>query len=206
MDQNGLVRCSAFAGTRRIASGGLVDVAVTTKEVLDRGEQAPVLVFDDATGRPVELDLRGSPEDVRARALAQEGASADVLGAGAETPARGPGRPRLGVVSKEVTLLPRHWAWLGAQRGGASATLRRLVDQARKAGAQQDRVRQAQDAAFRFMSALAGDLPGFEEAIRALFARDPDKFDAETEAWPADVRAYSGTLAADAFHAPSPTA
>lgn len=196
MEQETQFRCTAFEGTRRIASGSLVDVAVATKAVLERGEQAPVLVFDDTTGSVVELDLRGSLADVRARVEATTRTATE--------PQRGPGRPRLGVVSKEVTLLPRHWAWLGAQRGGASVTLRRLVDQARKAGEVHDRVRQSQDAAFRFMSAMAGDLPGFEEAIRGLFAGSQDKFDTETEAWPADVRAYGRALAADALRGPSP--
>lgn len=205
-----MLRCTAFQGPRRIASGDLLDVALATKDVVDRGSRDAILVFDDATGRPVDLDLRGTPDDVRAwvRAVEREAGGAPGLDAAAPgdgRAARGPGRPKLGVVSKEVTLLPRHWAWLGAQRGGASATLRRLVDQARKAGEEQDRVRRAQDAAFRFMTDMAGDLPGFEEAIRGLFAGDRQKFDAEIAAWPADVREHSMTLAAEAFRGPSPT-
>lgn len=198
------LRCTAFRGPRRIASGDLLEVAMATKAVVDSGGQDPIQIFDDATGRPIDLDLRGTPDEVRARMEVHEAAAA-----GPEAhpvPARGPGRPRLGVVSKEVTLLPRHWAWLGAQRGGASATLRRLVDLARKAGEHHDRVRRAQDAAFRFMTDMAGDLPGFEEAIRALFAGQQEKFEAETQAWPADVREHSWTLAAEAFRGPSPTA
>ena len=113
----------------------------------------------------------------------------------------GPGRPRLGVVAREVTLLPRHWDWLNDQPGGASAALRRLVDQARKANAGRDRIRRAQEATYRFMSAMAGDEPGFEEATRALFAGRPAVFDALTDAWPPDVRDHSRKLAAPAFAA-----
>ena len=194
-------RWSAFEGERRIATGDPVEVALATKEIMGRVGDRTVLVFDDATGRLVDLDLRGDDDDVRARILARtEGAAAEA-GVGAEH--RGPGRPRLGVVAREVTLLPRHWAWLGAQPGGASAALRRLVDQARKGSEHKDRVRRAQDAAFRFMSAMGGDLPGYEEAIRALFAGDPERFDAHTAAWPADLRDHSRTLAADALHAPA---
>lgn len=201
------VVCTAFEGTRRIASGTLEEVALAAKEIVDRGERAPVLVFDDTTGQVVDLNLQGTTEEVRAWALAQTRPRTEpgatgcaVSGAGP----RGPGRPKLGVVSKEVTLLPRHWAWLGAQHGSASATLRRLVDEARRAGERKDRVRQAQDAAFRFMSAMAGDLPGFEEAIRALFRGNPDEFEAETRNWPGDVYVHTTFLAAEAFRKPSP--
>jgi len=193
-------RWSAFEGERRIGTGDPVGVALATRDAVARAGDRPVLVFDDATGRVVDLDLRGSDDDVRGRVLARlESAAEPGAGAGAEQ--RGPGRPRLGVVAREVTLLPRHWAWLGAQPGGASAALRRLVDQARKGSQRQDRVRRSQDAAFRFMSAMGGDLPGYEEAIRALFAGDPERFDAHTAAWPTDVRAHGRTLAADALRA-----
>jgi len=191
---------SAFEGVRRIATGDPVDVALATREVVER-TGGPVLVFDDGTGRLVDLDLRGGEDDVRGRIVARLESSAEV---GAGTEHRGPGRPRLGVVAREVTLLPRHWAWLGAQPGGASAALRRLVDQARKGSARKDRVRRAQDAAFRFMSAMGGDLPGYEEAIRALFAGDAERFDGHTAAWPADLREHCRTLAADAVGASAP--
>ena len=182
-------RWSAFEGERRIASGDPVDVALATRDAVARGAEQ-VLVFDDHTGRVVDLDLRGSDDDVRGCVLARLESAAEH---------RGPGRPRLGVVAREVTLLPRHWAWLGAQPGGASAALRRLVDQARKGSERADRVRRAQDASFRFMSAMGGDLPGYEEAIRALFAGDRERFDAHTAGWPADVRDHSRSLAGDAL-------
>ena len=184
---------TAFAGHRRIANGSLRDVAVAIKEQWQDDAAAPLLVFDDAECRPVELDLRGSVTDVLDR-LPQEPNAAPV-----EEPVapalRAPGRPKLGVVAREVTLLPRHWDWLTAQPGGASVTLRRLVEEARKDGAQGDRARLAQEAAFRFMGAMAGNRPGFEEAVRALFAGDGLRFDSETRGWPTDIRDEAKRLA-----------
>jgi len=184
--------CTAFQGARRIASGPLAEVALAAKRAADRGDM--VLVFDDATSRPVELDLRGSEAEVLARLPAPAETEPDAP--------RGPGRPKLGVVAREVTLLPRHWDWLAGQPGGASVTLRRLVEEARRAGEGRDRLRQAQEAAYRFMAAMAGDRPGFEEAARALFAPDRDRFAALTEAWPADIRDHARRLAAAAFDVP----
>ena len=112
---------------------------------------------------------------------------------------RGPGRPKLGVVAREITLLARHWDYLTRQPGGASVTLRKLVDEARKVNATRDRVREAQEAAYRFMTALAGDEPGFEEALRALFASNEARFSEVTASWPADIRDHAKQLAAIAF-------
>jgi hypothetical protein len=184
--------CTAFEGARRIASGPLADVALAVKRVADSGSTAPVLVFDDATSLLVEFDLRGSEAEV----LARFPATAD---APAEEAPRGPGRPRLGVVAREVTLLPRHWDWLAQQPGGASVTLRRLVDEARRSGEGRDRQRQAQDAAYRFMRAMAGDRPGFEDASRALFAQDGARFQALAAFWPDDIRDHALRLAALVF-------
>src|SRR3954466_13265469 len=156
----------AFAGVRCIASGDLGAVARAAKETLDRHKEARVLVFDDDSG-PIDLDLRGSVGDVLARLPEIPGASS--VEAEAPVP-RGPGRPKLGVVAREITLLPRHWQWLARQPGGASVALRKLVDDARRGGEEMDRIRQSQDAAYRFMSAMAGNRPHFEEAVRALFA------------------------------------
>ncbi len=205
MDEGPQIRCTAFEGHRRITSGSLQEVVLALKEAEGRSVGGPILVFDDATGKVLDLDLRGTPDEVRARLADHAAVVASAEAAVPEpAPQRGRGRPRLGVVAKEVTLLPRHWAWLGGQPGGASATLRRLVDQARKAGEHRDRVRTAQDAAYRFMSATGGDLPGFEEAIRALFAADRARFTAEIHGWPEDLRDHSTRLAADAFRAASP--
>lgn len=160
-------------------AGTLSEVALFLKDTLQGGE---FLVFDDATGSQVDLDTRGTPDEISVRY--------------SETPEpRGRGRPRLGVVAKEVTLLPRHWDWLSDQPGGASVALRKLVDQARRSSGDSDRVRAAQEAAYRFMSAIAGNLPGFEEATRALFAYDRRRFGELLAHWPEDVRDYAIRLA-----------
>lgn len=185
---------TGFLGMRRVASGALVPVALAVQAALADAPDATPLVFDDTTGEAVSLNLHGTPEQLRARLerrLAREAA------AEAEPPrSTGPGRPKLGVVAREVTLLPRHWAWLEEQPGGISVTLRALVEQARKANAGRDAARRARDAAHRFMTVLAGDAPGFEEASRALFARDWDALDAHVRPWPRDVREHARRLVA----------
>ena len=198
------LRCTAFDDDRIVASGPTPDVAVTVRGLVDTDDPRSVLVFDDATGFQFDLDLRGSSEEVRARAEALL-PLAEEEGAEARDPAprRGPGRPKLGVVSREVTLLPRHWAWLSAQRGGASAALRRLVEHARRDHTGAERVRKSQDAAYRFMSAMLGDHPGFVEATRALFAGDPERFDTESASWPTDPRTYARGLATYALETPA---
>lgn len=219
---------TAFEGTRRIASGSLLQVAERVKEVVDRGGPGIVLVFDDSTGRTVELDYRGTLAEVRRRVLestsadrdsvegqrAEEGRSGEGPGRAVVAPVGGPGaapatgeapgqrtrgRPRLGVVAREVTLLPRHWEWLATQPGGASVALRRLVEEARRASAGRDRQRFAREAAYRFMTAMAGDEPGYEETVRALFAGDSARFHGLVEAWPADVRDHAREMAAAAL-------
>ena len=169
----------AFAGDRLIARGPLGEVLAAI-HVASRG--GAVLVFDATDGRVMDLDLRGEAADALARlAPAPE----------PDTPSpekRGPGRPKLGVVPREVTLLPRHWDWLASQPGGASVALRKLVEGALKAAEGPDRARKAREATYRFMTALAGDKPGYEEATRMLFAGDWTAFDAAVDGWPADVR------------------
>jgi len=178
---------TAFDGERRLAAGPLIDVAMAIKAALAAGAEGPLLAFDDATGQVIDFDLRGSRAEIAARLVVQ---------AGQTPPApQGRGRPSLGVVAREVTLLPRHWEWLAEQPSGASATLRRLVDEARRAGGPKQEIRASQDAASRFMTAMAGDLPGFEEAGRALFAKDRARFERHIAAWPEDVRVYAAKLA-----------
>lgn len=180
--------CTAFDGPSRLASGPLQAVALAVKTRLEADAAASVLVFDDETGRVVDLDTRGTDDQLLARL-----APAKAEGA------RGRGRPKLGVVPREVTLLPRHWDWLNAQPGGASVTLRKLVETARRTGSAEESGRRAQERAYRFMSALAGDAPGYEEALRALYAADEPAFLARTQAWPPDVRDHARTLAGPAF-------
>ncbi|MCL4368014.1 MAG: DUF2239 family protein [Actinobacteria bacterium] len=194
--------CTAFAGTERIASGPPREVAQSTRARVDAGDARTVLIFDDATAEPIEMDFRGSIEDVLRRLsddASDDGDAADVGDPETALPARAPGRPRLGVVGREVTLLPRHWAWLSAQPGGASVALRKLVEQARRVNEDRDRARRSQEVAFKFMSAMAGNEPGFEEASRALFAGDRQRFAEHTAPWPPDVRTYAAGLAANAF-------
>ncbi len=178
--------CTAFAGTKRIASGDLREVAPQAKTVLDRDRFAQVLIFDDVTSELIDVDL-GTPPD---------GATPD------DGEARRAGRPKLGVVAREVTLLPRHWEWLATQPGGASVALRKLVEHARMANQGKDRLRRAQEAAYRFLSAMAGNEPGFEEAIRALFAGKQAAFEEMVKPWPRDVREHARKLAARVFAEP----
>ncbi len=188
----------AFEGDRCIASGDLREIARAAKETLDRRKDASVLVFDGTTSSPIEIDFRGSIDDVLARL--PDVAAAPAAGEGAAPPVpRGPGRPKLGVVAREITLLPRHWEWLAQQSGGASVALRKLVDEARRANKDKDRVRQAQEAAYRFIAAMAENKPHYEEVARALFAGDAGQFEAWTATWPADVRDHARRLAAAAF-------
>lgn len=195
---------TAFEGLRRIASGSLDDVAQAARAAFAASRTATVLVFDDATGEQIDLDFGGTDAEMlrglqTRETMRRRGAAPDGDNAPADTARRGPGRPRLGVVAREVTLLPRHWQWLNGQPGGASVALRRLVDDARRANVGRDRVRRAQEMAYRFMTALAGDLPGFEEAIRALFAGRAEAFAAGVAGWPDDVQTYARTLARGAF-------
>ncbi len=248
----------AFAGARLIAAGPLAEVALKAKKFVDRG--SAVLILEDATSEPIEVDFRGTMKDVRMRlnararngglevlpqkgvkarrskreaarvskSLADRGRAVLVFGdagrqesgpreaakeqqaqaaapsSAAQTQAApdsktGPGRPKLGVVAREVTLLPRHWDWLNSQPGGASVALRKLVDEARRLKGGQDRVRQAQERAYRFMHLVAGDLPGFQEAARQLFAGNAERFHARIAKWPKDVRAHAAKLAEGAL-------
>lgn len=176
---------TAFQGHRRLAHGGLAAVA----EALSAHPQGVVLVFDDATGRAIDLDLRHGPQ-VAVAEYQTRTAREDVA-----APRPGRGRPKLGVVAREVTLLPRHWDWLSRQPGGASAALRRLVEDARRTTVTVESAREAQEALYRVMAALAGDLPGFEEASRALFANDDTRLDETLASWPPDVAGYLSKLA-----------
>ena len=193
--------CTAFEGSRLIASGKLAHVAVKAKEVIDLGERGPVLIFDNQTSHLIEVDFRGNEKDVLERLNAATGQCAEETEPDQRESVglRRPGRPKLGVVAREVTLLPRHWEWLNSQPGGASVALRKLVDGARRVNAGKDRVRQAQEAAYRFMSAMAGNEPGFEEATRSLFAGNAERFQEMIAEWPVDVRDHAKKLAAASF-------
>jgi hypothetical protein len=163
----------AFDGPRRIAGGPKLEIVRALRRARDDGAAGPLLAFDMDTGAGVDFDLRLADDEL------------------APEPDRSRGRPRLGVVAREVTLLPRHWDWLAEQRGGASAALRRLVDAARQADNGATEAARAKSAAYRFLSALAGDLPHFEAAARALFAGDLDAFRLHVADWPPDIVAVA---------------
>ena len=182
---------TAFAGERLLASGPLAEVAIAVK-IATGAIADPIIIFDNATGKSLDIDLRGSHREVVAR-LPQPTTIESETDAPAEP--RGRGRPKLGVVAREITLLPRHWDWLGAQPGGASVALRKLVENARRASGDRDRQRAARDAAYHFMSTMAGDRPGFEEASRALFAGDRRRFTELIANWPVDIRDHIVILA-----------
>ncbi|MGY3584489.1 hypothetical protein ACVIGB_006453 [Bradyrhizobium sp. USDA 4341] len=183
----------AFEGEHRIGAGDLKEVARAAKQLLDRRKDAAILVFNGRTSALVDIDFRGSVDDV----LERLPKLAPPLDEEPATPAgpRGPGRPKLGVVAREITLLPRHWDWLAQQKGGASVAIRKLIDEARRASGDKDRTRSAQDAAYRFMTTMAGNRPNYEDAIRALFAHDRRRFATLIADWPADIRDHAIRLA-----------
>jgi hypothetical protein len=179
-----LATYTVFAGDRRIAGGDLPTILTKTKRYLDRtgAGDGQLLIFDDESGRQVEHDFRGTLEAMLARELPQPAAP-------------GPGRPRLGVLSREVSLLPKHWEYLEAEPNGISAALRRLVEEAMKRNAGSQRARLAREAAGRFMTVMAGDRAGFEEASRALYAKDRPRFEQLIGKWPRDVREHLRSMA-----------
>jgi len=186
---------TAFMGHRLLAAGPLAEVALAVMNASRRPAAPPIMIFNDATGRPLDLDLRGTEREIVAR-LPQTAPDPETAADGtAAAEPRGRGRPKLGVVAREVTLLPRHWEWLGEQPGGASVALRKLVEAARRSSGDLDRRRAARDAAYHFMSAMAGNLPGFEEASRALFAGDRRRLATLIAPWPDDIRDHIVKLA-----------
>lgn len=184
----------AFQGDVCIAAGDLACVTLAAQKAAKRRHEEPILIFDAATSEPIEIDLRESGAQGGSRHAAA------ALPSAGETP-RGPGRPKLGVAAHEVTLLPRHWDWLASQPGGASVALRKLVEHAMRANAGKDRIRASQNAAYRFMSTMAGNRVRFEDAARALFAGDAATFHRLVQAWPKDIRDHVSKLAGEALRA-----
>lgn len=181
---------TAFSEGRRLVQGDLPQVVATAKAMLEKASLEPVLIFDDRTGAQIDIDLNG-PLEVILKFLPDFEVHAEQA---AKPPAPRPGRPRLGVIPREVTLLPRHWEWLGAQPGGASITLRKLVEQACRSSSAEGQSRKAQEACYRFMVAAGGNLPNFENATRSLFAGDREAYQQAIETWPEDLRSYALNL------------
>ena len=177
---------AAFAGGTLIAAGTRHEIVSAIKHHDDSIIDS-ILIFDDASGKRVDFDLSGTLGAALERPVAE--------------PKHGPGRPKLGVVGREVSLLPRHWEWLEEHPNGISAALRRLVDEARKREPGAQKARRMRAALSRFMWAMAGDLPNFEDATRALFAGNDAQLAELMTAWPPDVRAYVLRLASDASRA-----
>ena len=180
---------TAFADSRKIASGDILDVAAKVKKLLKNESKAQILIFDDVTSVQVDVDFRGTSEAVTKRLE-------NIFEKESEGEKKsGPGRPKLGVTAKEVTLLPDHWEWLAHQPGGASVTLRRLVEEAKKKNFAKDQLRFAQESTYKFMTVMGGDLPHYEEALRALYANDAKKFDKLIGEWPKDIQDHTLKLA-----------
>jgi len=190
METHSTNQVTAFEGVHCIASGDLASVTEAVRQAASQVKTATVLVFDNQTGDQVDLNLRDEIAPDRTTPSEPQPSP---------TGQRGAGRPRLGVVAREVTLLPRHWEWLSEQRGGASATLRRLIEQARKDNANAAERQQARESLYRFMTAIAGNAAGYEEALRALFGGNIDGFQNATESWPVDIRKFMGRLIPTAF-------
>jgi hypothetical protein len=188
------VLCTAFAGQRHIASGELPEVVRKTKPIVDEGEPRPVLIFEDATGAQIEVDFRGTVRQVIERLSRNPSCQSPIPELAQK---RRPGRPKLGVIAREVTLLPGHWDWLDAQPGGASSALRKLVHEAKKDGG--NKARHSQEAVYQFMTVMAGNLCGFEEALRAFYRKDLNRVNDLIQPWPKDIRCHIKKLVAVAL-------
>lgn len=177
------ITLTAFWRQRQIAQGTLSELLQQIQSANIQRES--VFIFNDRSGKRLDIPLNADIAEVLA--VYPELAENRIV--------KSRGRPKLGFSAKEVTLLPRHWAWLAIQPGGASATLRRLIDQARKTTDVADNKRQRHDRAYHFMYEIAGDLPDYEASLRALFSDDEAAFTACIGNWPQDIRQYALRLA-----------
>lgn len=187
-------QASAFIGTKILKTGPLIEVVLAMKEEVAKDKFAHILCFLDETGAMVDFDLSGTNEQVIAKLLANNTQETKEEQKAETTNAPKSGRPKLGVTAKEVTLLPRHWEWLAAQRGGASATLRRLVELAAKDSISIETRKSAQNATYRFLQNIAGDFENYEEVLRAIFADDFEKMRKLMQNWPQDIQNYAQKL------------
>lgn len=179
----------AFANTTLLTSGPLATVVAAVKNYADIHADTNIQIFNAQDSKPVEIDLRGSIADILANFPSEQ--SAPTSDTDIDVTNRLPGRPKLGVISREITLLPRHWEWLSQQKGGASVTLRKLVDEARHSSKEKDALRAAQESAYRFMTAMAGNEVNYEDAVRALYAKDIVLLRTLIETWPKDIQSHT---------------
>ncbi len=191
---------AAFESHKLIARGPLEKVALETRKRLRQNGEFPILIFSELTGRPVDIDLRGSESDVIARLRMFRNQTSDQSSAQTQ----GVGRPRLGVVAREISLLPHHWEWLINQEGGSSSTLRTLIEEKIKRSdleksQEKNRVKQAQEVTFKFLNAIAGDLPKFEEVTRYLYRKDHSRFQELMSDWPKDIVKQALRLSEEVF-------
>ncbi len=190
---NETITYTAFESGKVISSGTLADVVINLKKKLGKSNHTSVLIFNDTTGRTMDFNFSGSEKEVLKR-----------LEIYTQTPDSkeqpiGPGRPKLGVFSREVSLLPRHWEWLASQSGGASAVLRRLVEEAKKTSSQTITTKHAQERTYHFMSVVAGDFKGYEEVLRSLYKKDKSNFFSEMSEWPKDIVSYIRKISGPVF-------
>jgi hypothetical protein len=183
---------TAFEGTTRLFRGTFEEVVLKVKERLGRAQNSSILIFSDDTGNTMDFNFQGNVKDVLKRLEMY-------VSKHSRGPVAGPGRPKLGVISREVSLLPRHWEWLANQSGGASATIRKLVEDAKKRSSAHTSIKQVQERVYRFMCVVAGDMKGYEEALRALYKSDRKNFLLHIQDWPADVRTHVVGMAQPVF-------
>lgn len=183
---------TAFDAGVRVAGGSLREVVLKIKRRLGRSENSSVLIFSDTSGQTIDFNFHGTIQDVESRLDTY-------VGRGDIARTAGPGRPKLGVMSREVSLLPRHWEWLARQPGGASSTIRKLVEEARRRASAQAGVKHFQERVYRFISVVAGNLDGYEEALRALYRSDREGFGRNVRNWPTDVKVHAVELAKPVF-------
>ena len=184
---------TAFDGFQLISQGSLEKVALDAKRQLKANRDARILVFSDSSGKQMDLVLSGSEKETSERLK--------IFKTPDGNPSQsGPGRPKLGVIAREVSLLPSHWEWLSNQSGGSSAIIRRLVEEKMKGPASgKDKIKKAQEAVYTFLNAIAGDLPNFEEAVRFLYRRDKKRFKELIAKWPEDLVRHTLALASETF-------
>ena len=184
---------TAFEDHKILSQGFLEDVVLKVKKRLEKSPESQIVIYSDATGKSMDFNFQGSEKEVLKRL--------EVYTTPENTTeaSSGPGRPKLGVISREVSLLPKHWEWLATQSGGASNTLRKLVEENMKKTSGVLTVKTAQERTYKFMSVEAGDLENYEEALRALYRKDKERFTSEIKTWPRDVQKHILELAKPVF-------